>query len=98
MVVLDDDNEPLLENVSPAYVTNDSIFENEWGHNGIYSRRIATNNSSNPEPPQLNNAFSNTSRVELFEAFFMKDFINETIVMNINKNMNRKQMANFSGS
>ena len=34
-VVVDDDNEPLLENVSPAYVNNDSIFENEWGHNGI---------------------------------------------------------------
>ena len=90
-VVVDDDNEPLLENVSPACVNNDSIFENEWGHNGICPRRMATNNS-NPEP-QLNVAFSNISRVELFEAFFMKDFIKNTILVNINNNINGKQLT-----
>ena len=52
---------------------------------------MATNNS-NPEP-QLNVSFSNISRVELFEAFFMKDFIKETILMNINNNINGKQVT-----
>ena len=90
-VVVDDDNEPLPENVTPAAVSHDSIFEKEWGHSGIYSRRMATNNT-NPDQ-QLNVAFSNMSKVELFEAFFMKDFIKNTTLVNINNNIEGKQVT-----
>ena len=90
-VVVDDDNEPLPENVTPTAVSHDSIFENEWGHSGICPRRMATNNT-NPDP-QLNVAFSNMSKVELFEAFFMKDFIKKTLLVNINNNIDGKQVT-----
>ena len=90
-VMIDDDNEPLPENATPTTASNDSIFENEWGHSGICPRRMATNNT-NPDP-QLNVAFSNMSKVELFEAFFMKDFIKKTLLVNINNNIDGKQVT-----
>ena len=76
-VVIGDDNEPLPENVTPTTVSHDSIFEQEWGHSGICPRKKATN-KTNPDP-QLDVAFSNMSKLELFEALFMKDFIKKNI-------------------
>lgn len=90
-VAIDNDNEPLPENLGPTVNTNEAIFEREWGHDGICPRRLATNNT-NPEP-QLNVVFNNRSRVELFEAFFMKDFIKNTLLVNINNNIDGTKVS-----
>ena len=89
---VDDGNKSLPESTTPTTISNDTIFEKEWGHNGTYPRRMTTNNS-NPEP-QLNVIFNDImSKVELFEAFFVKDFIKDTSLVNINNNNNGKQLT-----
>ena len=57
---------------------------------------MATSNT-NPEP-QLNITFNNMSKVELYEAFFMKDFIKDTLSVNMNNNINRKQVPDGATS
>ena len=51
---------------------------------------MATNNT-NCEP-QLHISFSNTSKIELFEAFFLKDFIKDTLLFNISNNINKMKV------
>ena len=72
---------PLPENYHN--VTNEECVYEDWGHTGVCHRRqiVAMN-----QKPSLKVRYNEKlNRVETFELMFMKDYLKDVIVSNINK-------------
>jgi hypothetical protein len=89
--VTDDNNKPLSENLGKPAQKKESIFETSWGHCGIFPRKIATNSVNAAQT--LNVDVDDSSLIELFESFFMKDYIINTLIPNINKKIEGKAVT-----
>ena len=82
-VPIDDDNEPAPENIPDSTIeVGDAVYNNEWKHDGICYRRLKMNRK---EPPQLFGFKQAPNALELFEAMFPKSYLEEVVLVNINK-------------
>ena len=91
-LVVENDNDPLSENlIPPTNAQNEKCKYNEWGHSGIcYQKSII----SNTIMPSLKVRHADSyNRVQLFELLFMKDYIQNVITININKNIKRDKVT-----
>jgi hypothetical protein len=89
VVQVDDDNEPVPENVPDGNPTN-SILAAEFGHSGVCPRRMmgAANNKA-----KIN--FANNihpTRLQLFELFFPMAYVREVLLVETNKILNGKEL------
>jgi hypothetical protein len=90
VVEVDDDNEPVPENVPDGNATN-SILDAVFGHSGVCPRRMAgaPNNKAKINFP--NGACP--TRLQLFELFFPKAYIQEVLLVETNKLLKGKDVT-----
>ena len=91
---VDNDNDLLPENLPRTFNSNtdNECTYQDWGHNGVCHRKNAVNNNTLPQlkvtkPTDFNN------RLQLFELLFITNYMNETILVNINKNMSGERVT-----
>ena len=84
--MVDDDNEPAPENCPVANETVDDIFSG-WSHSGICEHRSTVHQDSQPELKFWMSSETEATNLCLFEVFFFKDYIKNTIIPTTNKNL-----------
>ena len=87
VVDIDDDNEPVPENIPIVNEVNPSILEQAWGHDGICFCCLlnVTNQKAHlhfPIDPTENNI-----NLQLFEGLFPNDYLHELILVKTNKKL-----------
>ena len=90
-LVVENDNDPLFENTpefNPSNDNNDEVVWSEWGHSGICYRRQSTATTIIPAIKIQNKKTEMMTRLQLFELFFIIDYIKQVILVHINKNIN----------
>ena len=86
--MVDDDNEPALENQPNPNETVDDIFSG-WYHSGICHRRSTICHNAKPELKFWRSADADAepSNVDLFLGLFFSDFIKTTILLQTSNNL-----------
>ena len=84
--MVDDDNESAPENYPVANETVGDIFS-DWSHSGICEHRSTVCQDSQPELKLWTYSETEPTNLCLFEAFFSKDYIKNTIIPTTNKNL-----------
>eukprot|EP00980_Cylindrotheca_fusiformis_P024084 scaffold11524_cov91-Cylindrotheca_fusiformis.AAC.3 len=84
LVETDDDNLPAPENAPVPGQRVDDVM-GLWGHNGLCARRMM--NARDTLPTILFTPGIQPTTLQLFELFFMKDFLQNTILANINERL-----------
>ena len=90
-LVVENDNHPLFENApenNPSNGNNAEVVWSEWGHSGICYMRQSIAHTIMPAIKIQNKKTETMTRLELFELFFVTDYIKEVILVHINKNIN----------
>ena len=89
--VVENDNDPLFENApesNPSSNEKEEVTWGEWGHSGICYRKQSTATTIMPAIKIQNKKTETMTRLQLFELFFITDYIKEVILVHINKNIN----------
>jgi hypothetical protein len=89
VVQVDDDNEPVPENV-PDRNTTDSIMAAEFGHSGVCPRRMMGAANNKAKIHFANNI--HPTRLQLFELFFPMAYIREVLLVETNNVLNGKEL------
>ena len=85
-LTVDDDNEPAPENRPEAGDEgHECVFNAEWGHNGICYRKSAGMSDTKPSLPNIGRDSGEPSLVNMFDMFFPKMFVINTILAQMNK-------------
>ena len=84
--MVDNDNEPAPEDHPVANETVGDIFSG-WLHSGICECRSTVHQDSQPELKFWTSSEEEPTNLCLFEAFFFKDYIKDTIIPITNKNL-----------
>ena len=92
---VDDDNDPLPENVPELVMDGDEqetpkVLEEEFGHEGICYRRMAGGMNAKARINGSSNIM--WTRLQLFEMFLPKTFIQTVILPQTNKNLKGKPL------
>ena len=93
LVEVDNDNDPVPENLPTAPNTGTFDIEEEWGHNGLCHRRKASVTNMQARlslPSELS-----PTTLQVFELFFFKDFIQETLLSLINSRIEEGQEVTY---
>ena len=83
-ITVDDDNQPLEENIPTNEPTNRDVFAAEWGHDGICYRRQAGGQNVRASLSDFPKNFIPTP-VQLFEHLFPKKYLQEVLIRQTNK-------------
>ena len=87
--MVDDDNEPAPENhpvANKTVVGVDDIFSG-WSYSGVCEHRSTVHQDSKQELKFWMSSETEATNLCLFEAFFFKDYIKNTIIPSTNKNL-----------
>lgn len=85
---VDDDNDPLPENVPLDVVDNDNIFGN-WGFSGIcYRKQLHVNRKANANLPNFAVA-PELKLLWLFEQLFPVEYVKGTIIVRVNSQLSK---------
>ena len=81
-ISVDDDNEPVEENIPREGEAVGDVFDNRWGHSGICPRRSSCALNNNP---RMNTSKLKPSRLQLFEMFIPKQYLISVVIVETNK-------------
>ena len=91
---VEDDNLPLPENITTDSENENGAVYEDWGHSGVCYRKIATGNIDNmPAIKVQTNDVEKYSLLDLFEIFFITDYVKEVILPNINKKITGEKVG-----
>ena len=86
-VEVDDDNQPAPENVPAREEQLPEIFKSSWGHSGVCYRKANHARDVRPWIAFPRDVNVKPTLVQLFELFFPKQYLEETLLVNINANI-----------
>ena len=95
-LVVEDDNDPLFENtpeLNPSSNEDEEVTWDDWGHSGICYRKQTTATTIMPAIKIQNRKTETMTRLQLFELFFITDYIKQVILVHINKNINGEEVT-----
>ena len=92
IINIDDNNLPALENSPDNMTTNQTVLADQFEHSGICPRCME--GASNVK---LKIQFSNvqSTHLQLFELFFMNEYLQNILIPETNKNMKGKALSYF---
>jgi hypothetical protein len=95
-VLVDDDNAPAPENI-PSTNTDinhpECVYSSEWGSTGLCHRKMF--GSENHRPKLLNFSLQVPTHVDMFELLFPKEYVNDTILHLVNKNIDSEKTVTY---
>lgn len=100
---VDDDNAPAPENFPEPVAANGPevmnaangpvVMNADWGHDGLCHRRMTGADNHPPKFPNFNR--QTPDFVELFELLFPKQYLEEVLLLNINKNIGTESLVTY---
>lgn len=90
VVTIEDDNDPLPENIPLPNEQTNSVLSDQWGHSGVCYRKMegATDGKA-----KINFQNDKPTRLQLFELFFPMEFVKTVIIIETNKQLQGKPLT-----
>ena len=94
-LVVENDNDPLYENLPTTIEdnANEECVYSGWGHSGICARRQVVSQTIMPTIKVQNKNVESFNRVDLFELFFVTEYVKEVILVHVNKNIKGEEVT-----
>jgi hypothetical protein len=89
IVEIDDDNQPLPENVPNPQDNENNILSDEWGHDGLCSRRQSGSDYTLAKLSFHVDPTEDDLFLQLFEGLFPKTYVETILIPETNKKMGR---------
>ena len=91
LVDIDDDNEPVPENIpAPNQVNNEECtYASDWGHDGLCNRRSSNSNDHKAKLHKHSSEMKLT-RLQVFEILFPTKWVKEVLIAETNKHLRTK--------